>query len=1553
MQQQAAALGAPLAPAAVSSPIRRATLLGSYPRLAGLPVPNKSAARHAARRPRQPAGAVRATAAPPAPQQTGGTVAWERTLPLGPGASVTVQVATGGDEQRILVVTNRPGRLLLHWGVEGGRNYKGGWRLPGDRCQPDGTINYKNRALQTPFRPAGSNGVGLQAVELRLAGDEASDYLNFVVKDEDTGTWYDLNGTNFQVALRGEPEDPVAVTLTSMDSATASAPTNGNGRAAAPARELPPLMPMDQVPQLPQELCGIWAYIKWEQAGCPNRSKEEADREYEAGIQELIALLRRGRSIDEVWRVARGELKYADYMREWGWLLAPEQRERAQATAAPAAPAKQVPSIPQELVNIQAYILWEQAGKPDGADFGDRARQALEQRLRSGSTIADIEREFRAPQPPPQQQQQQQAPPAAKPAAKAAPAKAAPAAPASPPPPPAQPVVGQSMGMRQRNPLDLIRRSDGSGALLSSKPKYLRTPLTSLLEQAQAEKDAGRLAWFRLYDLGEKRELLVTAQLEDPSNPDSTVTVDMTTTLPEGAVLHWGVRQAGRGSDWLQPPLKLLTPTTTLPMGGKSAETPFLSCKDSECYVDWNSVDFDPVDFDGDNNPLQRISLTLPHGHGLAAIPFVIRSEDGNQWWRDGGSDFTVPVPGARTKREKDKALGFEDELSRIIVDSEVNTGAWTLMHRFNKATDLLGDVMQGRFKDVEGSLVRIYVWLRYSAVRQLTWQRNYNTQPRILGAAQERLTHAITDVYDRTNGSAQQWARAMLTTVGRGGNAQAVRDEILNIMHRNKIKEVKGTWMEEWHQKLHNNTTPDDIHICEAYLAFLRSNGNNSEYWRVLTEAGVTRQMLESLDRPVRCEPEWFADKKEALINDFENYLRILKACHSSADLQASAAAASSFVPASAKGYLGYVLAHSNGPEILPIMEAAVEARAELLPVLRSSRDVLYLDLALEAVVRAAAERGAGHAGLGAASFVAPLLLNLALSLGDNEEVCYCLKAWQELPQNVRSGDSNLSQDDALRAIAVVERIRRALASVSDYYSHTVEPISTQFGHSFGCESWAVKLFPEEVVRGGPAFAVSLVLTSIEPRLRAAAELGAWQIISPNAAFGRLEIVPDLHSIQEKVYEEPTVLLARHVSGEEEVPVGAVGLISGDTCDVLSHLSVRARNMHVLFATCFDPKQLEEIGDLAGKEVAFETTAAGGVNWRVVDHAEVASHAKGESSNGARRKPLKVDIPRWSGKWAVGMDGFANGVVGAKSKNLAGLRGKLPSWINLPSSVTVPFSTFEEVLKRRENKQIVSDLAAAVKAVEPSNAGSALARCRDIAMRVTVPGELQAALKDSMQAAGIPLPHSEEAWQHSLHALKSVWASKYNDRAYVSTRKVGLSFDDVRMAVLCQRIVPAQYAYVIHTTNPTNGDAGEIYCELVRGLGETIVSGTVPGAALTFVARKDDIENPKVLLYPSKGEGMFVPESLIFRSDSNGEDLEGYAGAGLYDSVTTASTERRKVDYSSDPLMTDPGFRHRLMVEVCKAGLAIEQALGSAQDVEGVVDADGTLTVVQTRPQM
>lgn len=58
-------------------------------------------------------------------------------------------------------------------------------------------------------------------------------------------------------------------------------------------------------------------------------------------------------------------------------------------------------------------------------------------------------------------------------------------------------------------------------------------------------------------------------------------------------------------------------------------------------------------------------------------------------------------------------------------------------------------------------------------------------------------------------------------------------------------------------------------------------------------------------------------------------------------------------------------------------------------------------------------------------------------------------------------------------------------------------------------------------------------------------------------------------------------------------------------------------------------------------------------------------------------------------------------------------------------------------------------------------------------------------------------------------------------------------------------------------------------------------------------------------------------------------------------------------MDYSSDRMAKDNEFRDQVLRKILEAGAAIEQALGSAQDVEGVVDKDGNLTVVQTRPQM
>ena len=76
-------------------------------------------------------------------------------------------------------------------------------------------------------------------------------------------------------------------------------------------------------------------------------------------------------------------------------------------------------------------------------------------------------------------------------------------------------------------------------------------------------------------------------------------------------------------------------------------------------------------------------------------------------------------------------------------------------------------------------------------------------------------------------------------------------------------------------------------------------------------------------------------------------------------------------------------------------------------------------------------------------------------------------------------------------------------------------------------------------MIRGTAAAPLSQLLTALEPQLRLAAGLSAWQVISParGSAAGRLEIVGQLRDVQHSRYRQPTVLLVDCVGGDEEVP--------------------------------------------------------------------------------------------------------------------------------------------------------------------------------------------------------------------------------------------------------------------------------------------------------------------------------------------------------------------------------------------------------------------------------
>lgn len=94
-------------------------------------------------------------------------------------------VESSGDEQRVRLTAQHPGQLLLHWGVIGGQGYKGGWRLPGDEARPQGTVQYKKRALQTPFRQAVQR---MQAVQL-MQGCSWADGCTIGLSDNEALEW--------------------------------------------------------------------------------------------------------------------------------------------------------------------------------------------------------------------------------------------------------------------------------------------------------------------------------------------------------------------------------------------------------------------------------------------------------------------------------------------------------------------------------------------------------------------------------------------------------------------------------------------------------------------------------------------------------------------------------------------------------------------------------------------------------------------------------------------------------------------------------------------------------------------------------------------------------------------------------------------------------------------------------------------------------------------------------------------------------------------------------------------------------------------------------------------------------------------------------------------------------------------------------------------------------------------------------------------------------------------------------------------------------------------
>src|SRR6266540_366582 len=119
------------------------------------------------------------------------------------GVRILVETSDREDEIEVSLRLEGKSHCLLHWGVR--RHTSKAWLLPPESFWPEGTRNFNQMALQTPFLR--QNGAIHLTIRLHRAPEYSSiDFALFFPKE---GQWDNNNGRNYRIAL--SPEEPAGL----------------------------------------------------------------------------------------------------------------------------------------------------------------------------------------------------------------------------------------------------------------------------------------------------------------------------------------------------------------------------------------------------------------------------------------------------------------------------------------------------------------------------------------------------------------------------------------------------------------------------------------------------------------------------------------------------------------------------------------------------------------------------------------------------------------------------------------------------------------------------------------------------------------------------------------------------------------------------------------------------------------------------------------------------------------------------------------------------------------------------------------------------------------------------------------------------------------------------------------------------------------------------------------------------------------------------------------------------------------------------------------------
>ncbi len=282
---------------------------------------------------------------------------------------------------------------------------------------------------------------------------------------------------------------------------------------------------------------------------------------------------------------------------------------------------------------------------------------------------------------------------------------------------------------------------------------------------------------------------------------------------------------------------------------------------------------------------------------------------------------------------------------------------------------------------------------------------------------------------------------------------------------------------------------------------------------------------------------------------------------------------------------------------------------------------------------------------------------------------------------------------------------------------------------------------------------------------------------------------------------------------------------------------------------------------------------------------------------------------------WANEVDKKSIPQVGGKGANLGEmLKADLP----IPQAFIVTADAFEHFITTVGIKDDILKILSEVKVDDEKSLSSASKAVREAVRSAKIPWNLEVDIVGAYKKLGDmakekvtfvavrssataeDLPEASFAGQQEtflnvhtkedlLNKVRECWGSLYTPRAIFYREKQGFKHEDVKLAVVVQRMVHSETSGVMFSSDPSTGEP-EVLIEAGFGLGEAIVGGQITPD--TYKVAQDTLEiiakkiSKQTWMYAKNDSGntvkLTVPEEFQEQQKITDEQLQAVAELGV-----------------------------------------------------------------------